>query len=113
MSCQALNRTFAVGLLLIGGWAATTSLAYGQELDRKVKSKLIPNYPDLARRMNVTGVVRVQVIVSPNGMIKDAKLIGGHPVLANVALDAIRKWRFEPGPQESSGIVEFRFDPSH
>jgi TonB family protein len=111
---QALNRVFAVGLLLIGGWVATSApLAWGQEaINRKVKSKVAPLYPDLARRMNITGVVKVLITVSANGSVKDAKLVGGHPVLANAALDAVKKWRFEASPQESTGIVEFRFDPA-
>lgn len=106
-------RVFAVGLLLVGGWAATSApQAWGQEVDRKVKSKVSPEYPDLARRMNITGVVRVQVTVAPNGTVKNAKLVGGHPLLANAAMEAVKKWHFEVGPQESTGIVEFRFDPS-
>jgi TonB family protein len=113
MSFQALNRVFAVGLLLLGGWAAISApLAWGQEITRRTKSKVMPSYPELAQRMKITGVVRVQVTVDQNGLVKEAKLVGGHPVLANVALDAVKKWRYEPGP-ESTGIVEFRFDPNH
>ncbi len=113
MSFQTLNRSLAVGLLLLGGWTATHApLAWGQdEINRKAKAKVAPLYPDLARRMNITGVVRVQVTVAPNGSIKNARLVGGHPVLANAALDAVKKWRFEAGPEETTGIVEFRFDP--
>jgi len=114
VSIRTLKRAFALGLLLTGVWAATTSpLAWGQEaLSRKVKSKVAPAYPDLARRMNITGVVKVLITVTPTGSVKDAKLVGGHPVLATSALDAVKKWRFETGPQESTGIVEFRFDPA-
>jgi TonB family protein len=114
VSFQALNRMFAVGLLLLGGWAASSApLAWGQEeLNRKTKSKVAPAYPDLARKMNITGVVKILITVAPNGSVKDARLVGGHPVLANAALDAVKKWRFEAGPQESAGIVEFRFDPT-
>ena len=44
---QVLNRVFAVGLLLIGGWAATSApLASGQGIDRKAKSKVAPVYPE-------------------------------------------------------------------
>lgn len=113
MSFRTLNRMFAVGLLLLGGWAATNApLAWGQEeVNRKAKLKVAPVYPELARRMNITGVVKVQVTVAPNGSIKNAKLVGGHPVLASAALDAVKKWRFETGPEDSTGIVEFRFDP--
>jgi TonB family protein len=111
---QALNRGLAVVLLLVGGWSAIgTAPAWGQEeINRKPKSKVAPLYPDLARRMNITGVVKVLITVTPSGSVKDAKLVGGHPVLANAALDAVRKWRFETAPLESTGIVEFRFDPA-
>jgi len=105
---------FAVGLLLLGGWAATSApLAWGQdELNRKTKSKVAPTYPELARKMNITGVVKVQVTVAPNGSIKNTKVLGGHPLLATAALDAVKKWRFETGPQDSTGIVEFQFGPN-
>ena len=114
MSFRTLSRVFAVGLLLLGGWIATgVPLAQGQEaINRKPKIKVAPVYPELAKRMNITGVVRVLITVTTSGSVKDAKLVGGHPVLANAALDAVKRWRFEPATQESTGIVEFRFDPS-
>lgn len=70
-------------------------------------------YPDLARRMDISGIVKVEVTVSPNGTVKDARVVGGHPVLAQSALDAARKWRFEPAPAESSGVIEFKFEAQH
>jgi TonB family protein len=114
VSFQTVNGVVAVGLLLIVGCAATNApLAWGQqELNRKTKTTVVPRYPELAQHMRITGVVKIQVTVAPNGTIKDTKLMGGHPVLASAALDAIKQWRFEPGPEESTGTVEFRFDPS-
>jgi TonB family protein len=119
-SLQGVKKTIYQGhwvvvlLLLAGIWAITCKpLAWGQEeITRKVKTRVAPAYPELARRMNITGVVRVLVTVTPTGTVKDAKLVGGHPVLAGAALDAVKKWHFEAGPQESSGIVEFHFDPT-
>jgi TonB family protein len=109
---RALKHTFAVGLLLMGGWAAISApQLWGQEINRKIKNKVAPVYPELAKRMSITGVVKLQVTVAANGSIKNAKVIGGHPVLASAALDAVKKWRFEAGPEESTGILEFRFDP--
>jgi TonB family protein len=81
------------------------------EIARRVKSKVQAVYPDLARKMNITGTVKVQVLVSANGTVKEAKIVGGHPVLTNAALDAVRKWRFEPAASETSGIVDFKFEP--
>jgi len=110
---RGLNRLFAVGLLIVSGCVATSApLAWGQdEINRRAKIRVVPVYPELARKMNITGVVKILVTVSPNGSIKDARLIGGHPVLASAALDAVKKWRFEAGPEESAGVVEFRFSP--
>jgi len=82
----------------------------GSEIVRRAKSKVQAVYPELARKMNITGTVKVQVVVSPNGTVKDAKVVGGHPVLAGAALDAVRKWRFEPAPVESTGVVDFKFE---
>jgi outer membrane biosynthesis protein TonB len=38
-------------------------------------------------------------------------VVGGHPVLAGAALDAAKRWRFEPAASEASGIIEFKFEP--
>jgi TonB family protein len=81
------------------------------EIVRRAKTKVQPPYPDLARKMNITGTVKVQVVVSPNGTVKEAKVVGGHPVLASAALEAVKKWRFEPAATESTGVVDFKFEP--
>jgi TonB family protein len=83
------------------------------ELSRRAKSKVQPPYPELARKMNLTGNVKVQVVVAPNGTVKDAKVVGGHPLLANAALDAVKKWRFEPASSDTTGVVDFKFEPNH
>ena len=82
-----------------------------QELGRKVKVKVSPTYPDIARRANITGTVKVAVVVAPNGTLKSTKIVGGHPLLASAALDALKKWKFEAASEDSSGIVEFKFEP--
>jgi TonB family protein len=103
-----------VGLLLILGCAAVNApRAWGQDADiaRKLKNKIAPVYPELARRMSITGIVKVQITVDKGGTVKNTKLVGGHPILATAALDAVRKWRYEAAAEETTGIVEFRFDP--
>ena len=85
--------------------------AQSDEIVRRAKSKVQPLYPELARKMNIIGTVKIEVVVAPNGTVKEARVVGGHPVLANAALDAAKKWRFEPAPGESSGIIDFKFEP--
>lgn len=77
---------------------------------RKIKSKVSPMYPELARRMNLTGTVKVEVVIGPNGVVKSTKVIGGHPVLVEPALDAVKKWRYEPASEETTTTVEFHFN---
>jgi TonB family protein len=86
--------------------------AQQDEITRKVKTKVAPAYPELARRMAISGVVKVQVVVAPNGSVKSTKVVGGHPLLVNAAVDAVKKWRFEAASEETTGLVEFKFDPS-
>jgi TonB family protein len=78
---------------------------------RKVTNQVQPAYPPLARKMNLGGVVKLLVVVGPDGKVKSVKPMGGHPLLINAAEDAIRKWRYEPASQESAGVIEFRFKP--
>jgi TonB family protein len=82
-------------------------------MDRKVKSKVSPVYPEIARKMGLTGNVKLQLVVAPNGVVKETKVIGGHPILVNAAVDAVKKWRYETASAESTGTVEFRFDPGN
>jgi TonB family protein len=84
-----------------------------EELSRKAKTRVAPIYPDVARRMNIAGTVRLAVVVSPNGTVKSSKPVGGHPLLVSAAMDAIKRWKFESAPTESSGVVEFKFQPQN
>ena len=78
-------------------------------MKRKVKDKVVPDFPPLAKQMNVTGRVKIAATVSPDGRVTSTKVIGGSPLLVNAALDALKKWRFEPAAKETSEIIEFDF----
>jgi len=79
--------------------------------ERKVKSKVFPVYPEIAKKMSIAGTVKVEVVVAPNGTVKSTKVIGGHPVLVDCAVEAAKKWRFEAASEETTQIVEFKFLP--
>ncbi|HET9407752.1 MAG TPA: TonB family protein [Candidatus Sulfotelmatobacter sp.] len=104
-----LLAALALGVMTSGGVKGQQS--QNDEFVRRAKSRVQPAYPELARKMNIVGTVKVEVVVAPNGIVRDARIVGGHPVLAQAALDAAKKWRFEPAPGESSGVIDFKFDP--
>ena len=112
MSVRAILRLI-LSAVVVGGFALAQPAASGQEsadVGRKVKSQVNPVYPDLARRINVHGRVKLEVTITPEGKVKGVRLLGGHPLLASAAQSAVQQWRFEPGPKESTQVIEFNFE---
>jgi TonB family protein len=112
-----LKHAFAVlGLTaILGGAALITQKAQAQDAatdaaKRKVKIRVTPEYPDLARQMNVTGKVKIEATIAADGRVTATHVVGGSPLLVNAALDALKKWRFEAGPKQTTEVVEFNFD---
>jgi TonB family protein len=99
-------RLFGAGLL----WALVLLLANTPQAQetRKVKISVQPEYPELARRMHLKGVARVQITITKEGTIRAVKDLGGNPVLVDALTRAVQKWKYEPAAQES--IVEVKFD---
>src|ERR1700747_3143566 len=108
---------FILGFAL-SGLVSSQPSALSQETNqgatkRKVTARVPPKYPALARQLKLSGKVRVEVIVSPDGRVKGTRIIGGNPLLADAALDAIRMWRYETGAKETTELVEIEFkDPN-
>src|SRR5277367_1608826 len=96
----------AVMVLVSSSLAQTGTTDEGK---RKVKSKTSPAYPELAKRMNVTGKVKIEVVITPDGHVKSTRVIGGHPLLVQACQDAVKEWKFASAPEESTQIVEFEF----
>ncbi len=76
---------------------------------RKVTNRVTPDYPEMARRMSLKGIVRVDVTVGSNGVVKTVDVKGGHPVLAQAAVNAVKKWKWEPATHETREPVEVKF----
>ncbi len=88
--------------------AQTTSAVTGPE--RKIITRVPPVYPELAKKMHIRGLVRVEAIVLANGKVKSTRVLGGNPVLIQAAQDAVTKWKFEPGPSETTEVVQLSFE---
>ena len=57
-----------------------------------------PNYPEASRRRGEQGVVRVELLVDPNGRVVDVRVLesSGFSALDAEAIKAVRDWRFRP-----------------
>src|SRR4051794_12142802 len=81
------------------------------DLERKVITRVEPEYPETLKRLYIGGVVRLQVIVSAAGNVESVQLIGGNPILGQSALKSIKQWKFAPGAGKTSFVVPLTFDP--
>ena len=62
----------------------------------KLVSQAKPVYPPLARQARIQGTVRLEADISKDGTIENLKVISGHPLLIQAALDAVKQWRYQP-----------------
>lgn len=99
-------------LVIVGGQAFAQSVST-EEGKRKAKTKVAPVYPELAKRMNVVGKVKIEIIITPEGRVKSTRAIGGHPLLVQSCLEAVKEWKFAAAPEESTQTVECEFAPSN
>ena len=81
------------------------------ESTRKIVTRVLPQYPEMARTLNLRGSVKAEAVVRPNGMVKSVDVRGGHPVLVRAAQDAIYRWKWEAASHETRELIEVRFDP--
>jgi len=101
----------AVALMAFGLAAASAQQA-NEEAKRKLKSRINPVLPEVARRMGLSGKVRIEVTIAPDGRVKSARALGGHPLLVQACLEAVKEWRYDAAPEESTQVVEFEFKQS-
>jgi TonB family protein len=92
-----------VGLVI----ALFTGLALAD--NRKPVANPDPEYPEIAKRMAITGSVKVELVVAADGTIRSAKVLGGHPILVDAVQKALKKWKYAPGSAETTTQVEFKF----
>lgn len=97
-------------ILLALGLSFAGATLQAQE-SRKALNSPTPVYPETARQFRLSGVVKVQVVIAPDGQIKDVKVLGGHPVLVNAVQDTLKNWKYAPASSESTATLVFNFHP--
>jgi TonB family protein len=103
-------KFITVGLVLFT-CLAVAQTAPGSASERKVSARVAPNYPELAKKMHLRGMVKIEAVVRPNGSVKSTRVLGGNPVLVEAAADAVNKWKFEAASSETTEVVQVTFIP--
>jgi TonB family protein len=104
------TRKRAAKILLAMGLSFPVPGVHAQET-RKLLNSPTPTYPETARQFRLSGVVKVQVVIAPDGQIKDVKVIGGHAVLVNAFQDTLKNWKYAPASSETTATLIFNFHP--
>ena len=79
--------------------------------DANLVSRVLPEYPPLAKGARVQGVVLLEAFITAQGTVEGVRLINGHPLLHEAAIQAVKQWRYRPqaGPVTSTIQLDFSF----
>jgi TonB family protein len=112
MNCFTRNKTLLTALACLIALSLTPLHAQKTEKGpRKKIYSVAPVYPELLKRSNIGGVVRLVIIVSPKGAVETVNQLGGNAALVEAAVKAVKKWRYAPAETESTEEVTITFDP--
>src|SRR5215471_11880761 len=78
---------------------------------RKVMTRVEPEYPETLKRLYIGGTVRVEVVVDPDGGVDKVQLLGGSPILGQSAMKAIKQWKYARASSREKLVVLIEFDP--
>jgi len=77
-----------------------TATAHNMRVSSMMQGMLVrriePRYPPPAIAARIEGPVKIRAIISREGIITQAQLLSGNPLLSGAALEAIRQWRYKP-----------------
>jgi TonB family protein len=77
--------------------------------ERAVKSRVSPVYPELAKRMRIMGLVKLEATVDADGKVTSVKTLSGSHALSPAAEEAVTKWRFVSASAPSTVEVNLNF----
>jgi TonB family protein len=109
-----MNRLLVTGFTVMLGLLVCppASLAQQEPTEaRRIINRVRPEYPEVARNINLSGTVKAEAVVAPNGVVKAIEVKGGNPVLVRAAQNAIYKWKWTPATHETREPIEVKFEP--
>ena len=66
-------------------------------------------YPEIAQKANLHGTVKIKIWIAADGTVRRTEYVGGHPLLAEAALKAVKNWQYERAAAETTTTVEVKF----
>jgi TonB family protein len=103
--------TLSLALCLLAAFVPASLAQKTEKSERKIIATTKPEYPELLRRAQVGGLVRLKATVLASGTVTNIEILGGNPILAEKAVAAVKKWKYAPGPAQTIEDVTVSFVP--
>ncbi len=70
-------------------------ISRGIQAPTRIKD-VAPEYPEIARRARVQGVVILEAVIGTDGRVERARVLRSVPLLDQAALNAVQSWEYTP-----------------
>lgn len=77
---------------------------------RKVVFQVKPAYPATLKNLHIEGLVRLTVVVLPNGSVANVVVRGGNPILVENAVKAVKNWKYTPAASQTEEDLVLNFN---
>jgi TonB family protein len=85
----------------------------GNGAQRRLITRVEPEYPDALRRLNIGGTVRLQLTIGPKGNVEAVEVLGGNPILGESAAAAARQWVYSASHSRTIEELSIPFGSYH
>jgi TonB family protein len=113
-SAGCTHQTYAViGVILLFLLAVSMPAVQSQNVPnlRKLVYKVSPKYPPELKQNEIGGIVRLAVVINPNGSVAKISPVGGNPVLVDAATVAVKQWKYAASDHQTTTEVQLDFIP--
>jgi TonB family protein len=114
VSMKTISMRLLIGLsFLLFAFTPRSLAQQDSKGDRKLVTRIEPDYPPVLRMRQIGGTVKLEVTISPKGTVESAKVLGGNPILAESAVTAVKKWKYVAADSSTTTTVSLDFNPYH
>ena len=92
------------------GLRTLTIVGAKSDVQRRLITRVEPEYPETLKRLNIGGTVRLSVTISAKGNVENVVLLGGNPILGESAISAMKQWVYVGSHSPTIAEVSIPFD---
>jgi TonB family protein len=111
VSMKTLSLWLLVCLSMSCSFAPASHAQQDSKTDRKLVTRVEPDYPPVLKMRQIGGTVRIQITITPKGIVENPRVLGGNPILGESAVAAVKKWKYASAETATTTTVSLEFNP--